>query len=208
MTTLRHTLRGLQMRPGFMAVVRAANMSLPDSTALIVIGGLVPGRDPSIAQNNLTPASDERRRHGNTYTIVHWCENSSVNQTPPRDPGPEPACTPEDHRNSARRKPTVSDESLELASRLFRAIGDKARLRMLAQLAQGDMCVTEMAEAEGESISTISQRLRVLRAEKLVVRRRRGKHINYALADQHVMDLLFNALAHATERPAAPVSTT
>jgi len=65
------------------------------------------------------------------------------------------------------------------------------------------MCVTELAALEKESISTISQRLRVLRSEYLIVRRRRGKHINYGLADQHVMDLLFNALAHATERPAA-----
>lgn len=72
---------------------------------------------------------------------------------------------------------------------------------MLAQLAQGDMCVTELAESEGESISTISQRLRVLRSENLVVRRRQGKHINYALADQHVMDLVYNALAHAAEQP-------
>jgi ArsR family transcriptional regulator len=63
------------------------------------------------------------------------------------------------------------------------------------------MCVTELAASERESLSTISQRLRVLRLENIIVRRRRGKHINYALADQHVMDLFFNALAHATERP-------
>ena len=62
--------------------------------------------------------------------------------------------------------------------------------------------MTELAEAEGESISTISQRLRILRSEHLVVSKRRGKHINYGLADQHVMDLLFNALAHASEAPA------
>jgi DNA-binding transcriptional ArsR family regulator len=69
------------------------------------------------------------------------------------------------------------------------------------------MCVTELAACEQESLPTISQRLRILRAENLIIRRRRGKHINYALADQHVMDLVFNALAHATERPAAiPVS--
>jgi DNA-binding transcriptional ArsR family regulator len=108
----------------------------------------------------------------------------------------------EEHRTGAVRKPTVDDHALERAARLFRAIGDSPRLRLLAQLAQGEMCVTELAETEGETLSTISQRLRVLRAESLVVRRRRGKHINYALADQHVMDLVFNALAHATEQPA------
>lgn len=62
--------------------------------------------------------------------------------------------------------------------------------------------MTELAESEHESISTISQRLRVLRTENIVVRRRRGKHINYALADQHILELIINALAHATEGPA------
>lgn len=59
--------------------------------------------------------------------------------------------------------------------------------------------MTELAQAEGENISTISQRLRVLRSEHLVVRKRAGKQINYRLADQHVIDLVFNALAHAIE---------
>jgi len=101
----------------------------------------------------------------------------------------------------------VDVAALERASRLFRAIGEPSRLRLLSRLAQGEMCVTELAACEQESLPTISQRLRILRAENLIIRRRRGKHINYALADQHVMDLVFNALAHATERPAAiPVS--
>jgi DNA-binding transcriptional ArsR family regulator len=97
----------------------------------------------------------------------------------------------------------VDEAGLEKASRLFRAIGEPSRLRILSRLAQGEMCVTELAASEHESLSTVSQRLRVLRSENIVVRRRRGKHINYALADQHVMDLVFNALAHATERKAS-----
>jgi DNA-binding transcriptional ArsR family regulator len=115
----------------------------------------------------------------------------------------EPSCTPDEHGPEAVRRPLVDDAALERASRLFRAIGEPSRLRLLSRLAQGEMCVTELAASEGESLSTISQRLRVLRAESIIVRRRRGKHINYALADQHVMDLVFNALAHATERPAS-----
>jgi len=114
-----------------------------------------------------------------------------------------PSCTAEEHTSDRARQPLVDEPSLETASRLFRAIGDPARLRLLSKLAQGEMCVTELAASEGESLSTISQRLRVLRSENIIVRRRRGKHINYGLADQHVMDLVFNALAHATERPAA-----
>ena len=77
------------------------------------------------------------------------------------------------------------------------------RLARVMPALVGEMCVTELAVCENESLPTISQRLRVLRGENLITRRRRGKHINYALADQHVMDLVFNALPHATERPAA-----
>ncbi|BDC50801.1 hypothetical protein F183_A31170 [Bryobacterales bacterium F-183] len=96
----------------------------------------------------------------------------------------------------------MSDEAIETASRLFRALGEPSRLRLLALLAQGESCVTELALSEGDDMSAISQRLRVLRSENLVVRRRSGKHINYALADQHIVDLVFNALAHASESPA------
>lgn len=89
--------------------------------------------------------------------------------------------------------------AIERAARIFRALGDPSRLRLLAFLANGETCVTEVATAVGDEISTVSQRLRVLRLEGLVVRRRQGKHILYALADQHVVDLIFNALEHAVE---------
>jgi ArsR family transcriptional regulator len=109
---------------------------------------------------------------------------------------PQPECDPAEH---SRRLEGVDPQALERAARLFRAIGEPARLRLLALLAQGESCVTELADAEGEQISTISQRLRVLRAEDLVKRHRRGKHIHYSLADGHVLELVRNALAHSSE---------
>jgi ArsR family transcriptional regulator, lead/cadmium/zinc/bismuth-responsive transcriptional repressor len=89
--------------------------------------------------------------------------------------------------------------ALERAAGLFRAAGDVARLRLLELLSQREWCVSELAEALGEGVSTVSQRLRVLRAEHLVVRRREGKHVHYALVDHHVVDLIRAALAHAEE---------
>ena len=70
---------------------------------------------------------------------------------------------------------------------------------MLARLADGPCCVTELALAEGDSLSTVSQRLRVLRAEHLLVRRREGRHITYTLADDHVIEIVRSALAHVVE---------
>jgi ArsR family transcriptional regulator len=74
-------------------------------------------------------------------------------------------------------------------------------LRLLSRLIDGPRCVGELADAENEAMSTISQRLRVLRTEKIVVRHRRGKHILYSLMDRHVAELVLNALAHAEEIP-------
>jgi len=112
-----------------------------------------------------------------------------------------PSCDAADHKASPRSS-LVSPAALERAARTFRALGDVPRLRLLALLSQGEACVTELSELLDDELSTVSQRLRVLRAENLVTRRRRGKHINYSLTDQHIVDLLFNALAHSSELPA------
>jgi ArsR family transcriptional regulator, lead/cadmium/zinc/bismuth-responsive transcriptional repressor len=116
-------------------------------------------------------------------------------------------CAPNDPAHRRLALPPVDDAALETAARIFRAMGDTPRLRTLAMLAQGEACVSEIAAATNEEISTISQRLRVLRAENLLTRRRQGKHILYSLADQHVSGLIFNALAHSTEK-AAPTQIT
>lgn len=93
----------------------------------------------------------------------------------------------------------VSQESLERAAGMFRALGDPARLRLLEYLASGEKCVSELALESEQEVSTISQRLKVLRSERLIERRRQGKHIYYSLQDQHVFDLVRSALEHAQE---------
>jgi DNA-binding transcriptional ArsR family regulator len=78
-------------------------------------------------------------------------------------------------------------------------MGDAPRLRLLELLKQGERCVTEIVASVNEKFSTVSQRLRLLRTEGLVVRRREGTHLFYSLADRHVAELIQNALAHAEE---------
>ncbi|MBX3191416.1 MAG: helix-turn-helix transcriptional regulator [Labilithrix sp.] len=110
----------------------------------------------------------------------------------------EGQCGPEEHARRARRH-TVSDDQLERAASIFRAAGDLSRLKLLYRLADGEWCVTELAEAAGVGLSTVSQQLRLLRAERIVARRRAGKHIFYSLADAHVSDLIQSAIEHAAE---------
>jgi ArsR family transcriptional regulator len=95
---------------------------------------------------------------------------------------------------------TASPASVRRAAALFRAVGDPARLALLDCLAAREHCVSELADASGDHLSTISERLRVLRAEGLVAKRREGKHIYYAVADGHVLTLIRSALEHVSEQ--------
>ncbi len=110
----------------------------------------------------------------------------------------EETCGPEEHARRARLA-AVSDEQLERAAAIFRAAGDPSRLKLLHRLCDGEWCVTELADAAGVGLSTVSQQLRLLRAERIVARRRAGKHIFYSLADAHVIDLIRSAIEHAAE---------
>ena len=132
-----------------------------------------------------------------------------MKSVPPRILATGVRCAPGDPEHGHAGKGTFRDSDLafERAAGLFRAAGDISRLRLLALLAEGEWCVSELSETLGEGLSTISQRLRLLRAESLVTRRREGRHIHYTLADKHVADLIRNALDHASERTDGPSPT-
>lgn len=105
------------------------------------------------------------------------------------------------HDEPSAISPPLEPELVERASALFRALGDPARLRLLHRLAEaGEACVSELQD-EGEGMSTVSQRLKLLRGERLVSRERRGKHVYYRLADEHVMAIVRDALDHVREVP-------
>lgn len=109
----------------------------------------------------------------------------------------DPNCTGQDHHDPVRFP--IDEEACQRAADIFRALGDAARLRLLVMLQNKEMCVTEIAQQTSEQISTVSQRLRLLRSERLVSHRRDGKHVYYSLADEHVAQLVSNAMQHAQE---------
>jgi DNA-binding transcriptional ArsR family regulator len=100
----------------------------------------------------------------------------------------------------------VSETVLEKTAALFEAAGDLERLRLLALLAKGELSVGEIAAQTNEKLSTVSQRLRLLRGQDLITSRRVGKQIFYQLADEHVAELISNALNHVAEHLLRQVS--
>ena len=92
-----------------------------------------------------------------------------------------------------------SKKVVQQTAALFHALGDPARLRLMELLFDGAHCVSELAQETNESMSLISQRLKILYQANLVTKQRTGKHIYYALADEHVVTLLDNAFKHIEE---------
>lgn len=78
----------------------------------------------------------------------------------------------------------------------LQALATPSRLMILTRLRQGACPVGELAEAVGMEQSAVSHQLRLLRALGLVTGARRGRRIVYSLYDNHVAQLLDEAVYH------------
>ncbi len=111
---------------------------------------------------------------------------------------PGPGCQTDDHPPEALRV-LVDERALENAASIFRALGDPARLRLLTVLMVGPRCVTQLAAELADNLPAVSQRLKLLKSERIVSSRRQGKHIFYSLDDEHISQLISTGLSHAAE---------
>ncbi|MFF2520528.1 ArsR/SmtB family transcription factor [Streptomyces liangshanensis] len=78
----------------------------------------------------------------------------------------------------------------------LQALATPSRLYILARLQEGACSVSDLAEAVGMEASACSHQLRLLRNLGLVTGERQGRSIVYALYDNHVAELLDQALYH------------
>lgn len=67
------------------------------------------------------------------------------------------------------------------AVRLFKALGDPTRLRIVKLLERGELCVCQLTAALGMGQSRISRHLAVLKDAGLIEDRRAGKWVHYRL---------------------------
>src|SRR4051794_29108128 len=78
----------------------------------------------------------------------------------------------------------------------MQALATPSRVRILGRLHAGPCSVNELADAVGMEPSAVSHQLRVLRHLGLVVGRRDGRRVVYELYDDHVAQLLEEAMSH------------
>ena len=99
---------------------------------------------------------------------------------------------------SVKGRMADEDALIDLAE-LFKIFGDSTRIKILYTLSVSEMCVCDIAQILGMTISAVSHQLAILRRAKLVGTRRDGKTIFYFLADEHVNLILAQGYEHVTE---------
>jgi DNA-binding transcriptional ArsR family regulator len=102
-------------------------------------------------------------------------------------------------------KTELTPELLEIIASRFKALSEPARLEILAALADGELCVTDLVDRTGLGQANLSKHLQVLHANGFVGRRKDGLFTYYELADRDVMrlcDLMCGRLEteHAVQR--------
>lgn len=81
-------------------------------------------------------------------------------------------------------------KSATAACELLRGIAHEARLVILCMLSEGEKSVSELEAFLELRQPTVSQQLARLRADRLVVTRREGKTIYYALASEEARQVI------------------
>lgn len=85
----------------------------------------------------------------------------------------------------------MSREDAEAKSKVFKALADATRLRILGLLKAREMCVCEVMVALNLTQPTASHHLRILENVGFVQDRKRGKWVFYRLADPNLTENLW-----------------
>jgi len=92
------------------------------------------------------------------------------------------AAHPPELAPAARVRAALQDPAhVERLSRMFRALGDPTRSKLVFALSLGELCVSDLAGALGATLSATSHQLRILRDLDIVHVRRAGKSQFYSL---------------------------
>src|SRR4051794_33194762 len=97
----------------------------------------------------------------------------------------------------ARHDPTNLDPDFAgVVAETMQALAAPSRVRILGRLHAGPCSVNELAESVGMESSAVSHQLRLLRHLGLVTGHRDGRRVVYDLYDDHVGELLEQAISH------------
>ena len=94
------------------------------------------------------------------------------------------------------KKNMPKDQDVDQVVAFYKVLGDKTRLRILYALKEQEMCAGDIAVLLEMTKSAVSHQLAVMRNMHQIKSRREGKNVFYSLDDEHIVDILEEALVH------------
>lgn len=99
-----------------------------------------------------------------------------------------------------RIKERIPDENeFNDLSEFFKIFGNPTRLKIISLLSIEDLCVCDICEALDLNQTTVSNQLRILRANNIVKYQKEGKMARYSLTDLHIEMIYKVGLEHILE---------
>ena len=93
----------------------------------------------------------------------------------------------------------ISEDEYSELSEFFKIFGNPTRLKIISLLAVDDLCVCDICEALDLNQTTVSNQLRILRANNIVKYQKEGKMARYSLTDLHIEMIYKVGLEHILE---------
>ena len=94
-------------------------------------------------------------------------------------------------------------DQVDLAVEVFRMLSDATRIQLLWALIDRELSVNELADHVGKTPASVSQHLAKLRMTRLVQTRREGTSVYYRLENNHIAQLVTDAIYNADHATAA-----
>ncbi|MDO5824698.1 helix-turn-helix transcriptional regulator [Methanobrevibacter sp.] len=99
-----------------------------------------------------------------------------------------------------RIKERIPDENeFNDLSEFFKIFGNPTRLKIISLLSIEDLCVCDICETLDLNQTTVSNQLRILRANNIVKYQKEGKMARYSLTDLHIEMIYKVGLEHILE---------
>lgn len=93
-----------------------------------------------------------------------------------------------------------AEDTIAAMTGMLKMFSDGTRAKILFALYESELRVYDIADILEMSQSSVSHQLRLLKQAKLVKSRKEGKEVYYSLADDHVITIFSQILAHASEK--------
>ncbi len=94
-------------------------------------------------------------------------------------------------------RPPIAEDQVRLVVEVFRMLADPTRVQILWALVDRELSVNDLAGQAGKPAPSVSQHLAKLRMARLVRTRRAGTTIFYSLENEHVRQLVVDAVYNA-----------